>query len=111
MSDQSPNRSDGSPFVPMLIALIGFTVLVLSQTVSLIRDREILASAHDGQNTAFGESERMRQQLELLAGKTAELAQKGDADAKTIVAEFAKRGVNMVPPKEQVPTVSVTPKP
>jgi hypothetical protein len=111
MSDQTPKLSAGSPFLPLLIALIALAVLVLSQTFSLIRDRGILAAAHDGQNTAFGESERMRQQLEILAGKTAELARKGDADAKGIVAEFAKRGVNIVPPGEPAPSGAATPKP
>jgi hypothetical protein len=110
MSDQSPNPPAGSPFVPLFVALVAFGVLVLSQTISLIRDREVLAAAHEGQNTAFGESERMRQQLELLAGKTAELAQKGDADAKAIVAEYAKRGVNMRPPKEQASSATAGPK-
>jgi len=111
MSDQLPNPSARSPFVPLLIALVALALLVLSQTFSLIRDREILSAARDGQNAAFGEAGRMRQQLEVLAGKTAELAQKGDADAKAIVADFAKRGVNIVPPREPVPSGATAPKP
>ncbi len=75
-----------------------------------IHDRGSLETARSGQDTAMQESERMRKQLETLAGKTAALADKGDADAKFIVAEFAKRGINMVQPKDAPPAAAETPR-
>jgi hypothetical protein len=44
-------------------------------------------------------SDKMRQQLITIASKTAELAQKGDPDAKAVVDAYRKRGLQFVPPK------------
>lgn len=106
MTMQTPESPRGSPFIPLLIVLVALVVLEGAQMVSGIRDRGILNTARDGQDTALKESERMRQQLETLAGKTATLADRGDADAKFIVGEFAKRGVSLVQPKETVPAAA-----
>jgi len=99
----------GSPYVPLLIVVVGLVVLEIMQTVSLIEDRGILTSAQEGQGTAFAESERMRQQLESLAGKVALLAQSGDADAKAVVAEYARRGINIVAPNAVPASPNPTP--
>jgi len=45
------------------------------------------------------ESNKMRQQLNALASRTAALAQKGDPDAKAIIDAYAKRGLTFVTPK------------
>jgi hypothetical protein len=47
------------------------------------------------------EAIKVRQQLELLAGKTAELAAQGDEGAKTVVDQMKRQGVNLSPPKQQ----------
>jgi len=106
---QNPESFQGSPFIPLLIVLVALVVLDGAQIISGVHDRANLNAALSGQDTPYNESERMRQQLETLAGKTAALADKGDADAKLIVAEFAKRGVNMVQPKEPAPAAADTP--
>jgi len=106
---QNPDSPQGSPFIPLLVVLVALVILDGAQMISGIRDRDSLNAALSGQETPFKESERMRQQLETLAGKTAALADKGDADAKLVVAEFAKRGVNMVQPKETAPAAADNP--
>jgi hypothetical protein len=44
--------------------------------------------------------EKLRQQLQALAGQTAELANGGDAAAKDVVEEMRKQGFTLAPPKQ-----------
>ena len=47
------------------------------------------------------EAIKLRQQLESLAGKTAQLAAEGDDEgAKAVVDQMKKQGVNLNPPKQ-----------
>ena len=47
------------------------------------------------------EAIKLRQQLETLAGKTAQLAGEGDEGAKAVVDEMKRQGVALGPPKPQ----------
>ena len=46
------------------------------------------------------ESIKLRQQLETLAGKTAQLAADGDEVAKTVLDQMKRQGVTLTPPKQ-----------
>jgi hypothetical protein len=46
------------------------------------------------------EAVKLRQQLETLAGRTAQLAAEGDEGAKTVVDQMKRQGVNLSPPKQ-----------
>jgi len=50
--------------------------------------------------TTVQEAIKLRQQLELLAGKTAQLAAEGDEGAKTVVDRMKRQGVTLNPPKQ-----------
>ncbi len=91
----------GSPsvYIPMLIGLVALVGLLGFQAIELWQLRGTLRAQRDGQNSAMEASEKMRQQLVTIASKTAELAQKGDPDAKAIVDAYAKRGLQFVPAK------------
>jgi hypothetical protein len=43
---------------------------------------------------------KLRQQLQTLAGKTAELAAAGDAGAKSVVDQLKRQGVTLSTPKK-----------
>jgi hypothetical protein len=73
------------------------------QTVELVSARSSLSVAREGQNGPIAESEQMERQLRALATGTRDLAQKGDADAKTIADAFAKRGLTFLPPRAPAP--------
>ena len=62
-------------------------------------ERWAIAATNENQSGPIAESKKVRQQLDVIAAKTAELANKGNADAKQIVADFAKQGVTLNPPK------------
>ena len=46
------------------------------------------------------ESIRLRQQLETLAAKTAQLAADGDEGARTVVDQMKRQGVTLTPTKQ-----------
>jgi hypothetical protein len=88
-----------SVYIPVLIGLAALVGLLGFQAIELSEARGALRSQREGQNTAIEASEKMRQQLGTIVSKTAELAQKGDPDAKAIVDAYAKRGLQFVPVK------------
>lgn len=88
-----------SVYVPLLIGLIALAGWLLVQDVEMWQAREALIQQREGQTNAVAESNKMRQQLNALASRTAALAQKGDPDAKAIVDAYAKRGLTFVTPQ------------
>jgi hypothetical protein len=85
--------------IPLLIALIAFVGFLGFQTSQVLRERSELTTLHDNQNGPVEESAKARQQLDVIAKKTAELAAKGNTNAQAIVAELAKQGVKIDPTK------------
>lgn len=81
-----------SPYVPMLIALVALLLYFAFQTVEPVRARGQFAQARAGQAAALSDGAKIHAQFDALAGGTALLAQQGNAEAKTITAEFARRG-------------------
>lgn len=77
------------------ILAIAFCVTVASQTVALIRDRDALRAQHAAQESTFQEALKLRQQLVGLAGRTAQLAKEGDANAAAIVERLRQQGITI----------------
>ena len=96
MEDAMARRS---VYVPLLLGLIALAGWMLVQDVEMWLAREALIQQREGQTNAVAESNKMRQQLNALASRTAALAQKGDADAKAIIDAYAKRGLTFATPK------------
>ena len=88
-----------SVYIPLLIGLAALVGFLGFQVVELWRAHNQLVDERDGQEAAIVEADKMRRQLTVLASKTAELAQKGDPDAKAIVDEYARRGLTFLPPR------------
>ena len=97
--DVSAPGAQHSVYIPVAIGLVALVGFLAFQAVELWQVRGALRAQREGQNSAIEASEKMRQQLVTIASKTAELAQKGDPDAKSVVDAYAKRGLNFVPPK------------
>lgn len=85
--------------VPVLIGLLALAGFQGFQTVELLSARSALNTALQEQQGPIATGQSVRRQINQLAAQTAELAQKGDADAKAIADEFAKRGLVFVPRK------------
>jgi hypothetical protein len=87
--------------LPLILVVVSLFVLMAFETGEAIHDRGALADLRLSQEPTVQEAIKVRQQLELLAGKTAQLAAEGDEGAKTVVDQMKRQGVNLSPPKQQ----------
>lgn len=85
--------------LPLLLGLAAMVLFLLFQTYALLEQRSALGVAFDSQSQPISDANKVRRQLEALAGGTAQLASKGNLHAQQIVAELAKQGVSLTPPK------------
>jgi hypothetical protein len=86
--------------LPVILAVVALFVLMAFETAQAIHDRGALADQRRSQEPTVQEAIKLRQQLELLASKTAQLAAEGDEGAKTVVDQMKQQGVNLNPPKQ-----------
>ena len=97
MSDQTIQSTTSAPTfaTPLLIGLLAFVLFLLFQTSQILRERSALGTAYEGQNGPIQESNKARQQLELIAQKTADLAGRGDVSAQAIINDMARQGIKI----------------
>jgi hypothetical protein len=86
--------------LPVLMMLVALFVLMAFETGQAIHDRGALADLQRSQEPTIQEAIRVRQQLETLASKTAQLASDGDEGAKSVVDQMKRQGVTLSPPKQ-----------
>jgi len=87
-------------WLPIVIVVASFFVLMAFETGYTIHDRDALEEQQRLQEPAVQEALKLRQKLEGLAGKTAQLAADGDEGAKAIVDQMRRQGISMTPPKQ-----------
>jgi len=90
----------GGWWLPIALVVGSFFVLMAFETSYAIHDRDALADQRKLQEPAVEEAVKLRQKLELLAGKTAQLAADGDESAKSIVDQMKRQGITLSPPKQ-----------
>jgi hypothetical protein len=79
--------------LPLALTLISLFIWFGFQTVALTLERNQLSAVNSNFESASREAEKMRAQLEALITKTAELASKGNPNAKIVIEELQKRGI------------------
>jgi hypothetical protein len=90
----------GGWWLPVVIVAVSFFVLIAFETGYAIHDRDALAEQQRLQEPAVQEAIQLRQKLEGLAGKTAQLAADGDEGAKAIVDQMKRQGITISAPKQ-----------
>jgi hypothetical protein len=100
VSDQTSPEARGLwPLQLSVLALAAALVgLTLVHCFELFSDRETLAALRQQQEPIVQESQKLRQQLTALAGRTAQLAQDGDAGARSVVEQMRRQGITLQPP-------------
>ena len=86
--------------VPVILVVVSLFVFMAFETAQAIHDRSALSEQRRAQEATVQEAIKIRQQLETLAGKTAQLAGAGDEGAKAVVDEMKRQGVALAPPKQ-----------
>jgi hypothetical protein len=100
------NRGDwtgpaaGGWWLPVSLIAVSFFGLMTFETGYAIHDRGALSDQRRSQESSVQEAIKLRQQLETLAGKTAQLAADGDESAKTVVDQMKRQGIALTPPKQ-----------
>ena len=85
---------------PLILVVVSLFVLMAFETGQAIRDRGALADLMRAQQPTIDQAVKLRQQLQNLAGKTAELAAAGDAGARSVVDQMKAQGVTLSTPKK-----------
>ena len=98
-SSTGGGRQAGELSLPVILVVVSLFVLMAFETGQAIHDRSALEELRRSQLTTVGEAVKLRQQLQALAGKTAELAAAGDAGAKSVVDQMKRQGVTLAVPK------------
>lgn len=81
--------------LPLVLVVLAVFVLMAFETGQAIRDRTALTDLMRAQQPSVEQAAKIRQQLQTLAGKTAELAAGGDAGAKSVVAQMKAQGITL----------------
>ncbi len=95
MNDQS-NRS-ATPFVPLLLVMIGLLIWSGAQMYQLFSERSTLKTLLANQAAPFAASQKLRGQLDAVASGTQRLADAGNQNARVVVEELRKRGITINP--------------
>jgi hypothetical protein len=97
-----------SPFVPILLAVICALAWPAFQCYQLINEKQALETVYGSQVRAFEDAGKLRGSLDVLARETALLAERGNAGAKLVVSELARRGItiNTTAPPSSPPTTT-----
>jgi len=96
----SGDPAPGGWWLPIALVVVSFFVLMAFETSYAVHDRDALADQRQLQEPAVQEAVKLRQKLEMLAGKTAQLAADGDESAKSIVDQMKRQGITLSPPKQ-----------
>ena len=96
-SETSPNRFWEGPFLPLTLIIVTILVWTSFEAVQLRQQRNILNDAKTNQQTLIEQAQRIRSQLDSIAGQTAKLAEKGNSNASLIVEELRKNGITINP--------------
>jgi hypothetical protein len=94
------SRAVGGWWLPVILIVVSFFVLLAFETGYAVHDRQTLADQQRSQEAVVQEALKLRQQLETLASKTAQLAADGDEGAKTVVEQMKRQGINLTTPKQ-----------
>jgi len=100
MSERSTDRSgmDLGVFLPLLFLLIALLVQAFAELGELRATRKQLDAQFVTQRDAIDQAQKLRTQLEAIAGDTAVLANAGNANAIRLRDYLAQQGVNINPP-------------
>jgi hypothetical protein len=90
----------------LVVLAIAFFLAIAFQTYQLIREYQNLESVEQGQQAPIEQAIQIRENTEALAGGTAALADKGNANAKQVVEIMRQQGITLRVPQTTAAPVS-----
>jgi hypothetical protein len=95
----------------LTVLAVAFFLTVAFQTYELIAQHSNLIVARDGQEAPLEQAVQVREDTEALAGETAALADKGNANARQVVDAMRQQGIALRAPQAPADTAAPAPKP
>jgi hypothetical protein len=94
-----PTTSSGADgnFLPQLLFMVAFLGWGAIQTTQLVSDRLALQVVGAQQSGQLEAAHKIRMAADSLAAKTLALADRGNPDAKLVIAKLKERGVTINP--------------
>ena len=86
--------------LPLTLTLVALFIWFGFHTAALVLERNNLLAVKSNFDAGMQEAQKMQAQLQTLITQTAELGSKGNANAKAVVDDLAKKGIPLssVPP-------------
>jgi hypothetical protein len=81
--------------LPLLLVVLGFFIMVAFQTVQLTREHFHIDDVRTAQEPMIQEGTKLRQQLNSMGSKMAQLADAGNANAKAIIEDLKRQGITV----------------
>jgi hypothetical protein len=100
-----------SPFVPLMLLVLGLLIWTGSQLIQLIGERSALKTLLVNQAQPYAASQKLRVQLDAIASGTQRLADGGNANARLVVDELRKRGITINPQSQPIALPDANPVP
>jgi hypothetical protein len=96
-------------FVPVLLILFALIVQAAADHVELRTTRGQLDAQYTKQTQPLDEAQKLRSQLQAIAGDTALLAEQGNPNAIKLRDLLAQQGVNIKPPSREEKAAATPP--
>lgn len=92
-----PESVDGARpvFVPMALVVLTLLLMVVFQSLQLIRDRDLLRTRYEAQQTPLEEAQRVGKQLQAIAKSTYELSASGNKNAALVIERLEQSGISV----------------
>lgn len=113
------NQRVASPFVPLLLLMIGLLIWAGAQMFQMFSEHSTLKTLLSNQAAPYAASQKLRGQLDAIASGTQRLSDQGNKNARLVVEELRKRGITInaaaepvaLPPAVLTPPVVSPPEP
>ncbi len=99
MSESANRGMRTSTFIPLLVIALTLLLQITYRNTQLQREGDILSNQRDQQTTPMEEADKLRNQLQAIAGATAVLADQGNENAILIRNQLRAQGITIQPPK------------
>lgn len=106
MSDIADNNDRNMLQWTILLVSGALFMMVAFQTYILLQAGENLVRVRVNQETPVKNGQELQKKVESLAGRVAQLAEGGNANAKQVVDAMARQGVQLKPPSAAPPAAA-----
>ncbi len=113
MSSKDFKVSVSNILLPLLLIAFTLFLMLAFQMTQIMRDREVLHQAKTQQDKPLEDVQKLQAQLSALALGTKKLADGGDKNAQTIIAQLKQAGITVgePAPTPAPPPSAMAPKP